>query len=147
MFRIFSSAFAEGAVIPRLHSCDGADVSPSLEWGDPPTATRSFALLVEDPDAPNGTWTHWILWDIPSSTRTLPQGATRIGTSGRNDFGRSGYGGPCPPPGKPHRYYFRLFALDQDRLALTANSQRAEFDQAVAGRVLGESACMGIYSR
>lgn len=147
MFRVFSSAFAEGAVIPRLHSCDGADVSPSLEWADPPHSTRSFALLVEDPDAPNGTWTHWMLWDIPSAARTLPQGTARTGTAGVNDFGRSGYGGPCPPPGKPHRYYFRLFALGVDRLALAASSRRPAFDQAMAGKVLAEATCMGTYSR
>ena len=147
MFRIFSSGFAEGAAIPRLHTCDGADLSPSLEWGEPPSATRSFGLLMEDPDAPHGNWTHWILWDIPSGTRTLPQGTTRIGTPGINDFGKSGYGGPCPPPGKPHRYYFRLFALSVDRLALTATSRRAEFEKAIAGKVLAEAACIGKFSR
>src|SRR3954447_25682558 len=110
-FRIFSSAFAEGGTIPRLHTCAGADVSPSLEWSDVPAGTLSFALVVDDPDAPAKTWTHWVLFDIPASARTLAQG-TRIGVSGRNDFGRTGYGGPCPPAGPPHRYYFRLYALD-----------------------------------
>jgi Raf kinase inhibitor-like YbhB/YbcL family protein len=147
MFRIFSSAFAEGAAIPRLHTCDGADLSPSLEWSDPPSATGSFGLLMEDPDAPDGTWTHWILWDLPAGSRNLPQGGTRIGIAGTNDFGKSGYGGPCPPPGKPHRYYFRLFALAADGLALTANSRRAQFDKAIAGKVLAEAACMGRFSR
>ena len=146
MFRIFSSAFVEGGEIPRLHTCDGADVSPSLEWSGVPEGTRSFALLVEDPDAPNGTWTHWILWDIPGGTRTLPQGA-RVGTAGVNDFGRPGYGSPCPPAGKPHRYYFRLYALKVERLGLTGSARRAEFDRAIAGNVAGEAACMGRFGR
>ena len=147
MFRIFSSAFAEGAAIPSLHSCDGADMSPSLEWDNPPGTTRTFALLMEDSDAPRGTWTHWILWDIPSAVRVLPQGSARIGVAGTNDFGRSGYGGPCPPPGKPHRYYFRMFALSVDRLGMAAGARRADFDRAIEGQVLAQAECMGRFSR
>src|SRR5258708_25122550 len=110
-FHVFSNAFAEGGTIPRLHSCEGADVSPSLEWRDPPAGTLSFALVMEDPDAPSGLWTHWMLWDIPRGPRTLAQGAERVGVSGMNDFGRPGYGGPCPPRGQTHRYYLRLYAI------------------------------------
>ena len=146
MFRIFSSAFADGAAIPHLHTCDGADVSPSLEWTDPPEGTRSFALLVEDPDAPRGTWTHWMLWDIPSAARTLAQGS-REGTAGINDFGRPGYGGPCPPPGKAHRYYFRLYAITVERLGLAPEAGRAEFDRALTGIVAGTAFCMGKFGR
>jgi Raf kinase inhibitor-like YbhB/YbcL family protein len=146
VFRVFSGAFAEGSAIPRLHTCEGADVSPSLEWSDPPTGTRSFALLVEDPDAPRGTWTHWLLWDIPFAARTLAQGA-RVGAAGVNDFGRTGYGGPCPPPGNAHRYYFRLYALKVERLGLAESARRAEFDRALAGKILGEAVCMGRFGR
>ena len=145
--RIFSNAFAEGALIPRLHTCEGADVSPSLEWTGAPEATRSFALLVEDPDAPRGTWTHWLLYDIPRDVRTLAQGAPRNGVAGINDFGRTGYGGPCPPPGRRHRYYFRLYALSVESLGLPEGVRRADFDRAIAGRILEQSACMGRFER
>jgi Raf kinase inhibitor-like YbhB/YbcL family protein len=123
-FRIFSSAFAEGGSIPRLHSCEGADVSPSLEWSGAPRNTESFALLVEDPDAPRGTWTHWLLWDVPPGIHTLSQGAVGVGVAGSNDFGRPGYGGRLP-----------------------ANARRAEFDAAIAGKVVGEAVCMGRFRR
>src|SRR5689334_14996874 len=115
-FQILSRNFPDGGVIPDLHSCQGADLSPSLEWSGEPTNTRSFALVVEDPDAPSGIFCHWVLYDIASKTHTLPQGAkpgspgSDLGTSGTNDFRRVGYGGPCPPKGSTHRYYFRLYA-------------------------------------
>src|SRR5262249_30100877 len=108
--RIFSSAFAEGGSIPKLHTCSGADGSPPLEWSGAPEGTRSFALIVDDPDAPGGAWTHWLLYDIPAKLLTLAQGGRGVGLSGTNSFGKTGYGGPCPPPGKPHRYYFKLYA-------------------------------------
>ena len=146
-FRIFSAAFAEGAWIPPLHSCEGADVSPSLEWSDAPAGARSFALLVEDPDAPAGTWTHWVLWDIPARTHTLAQGVSGVGIAGKNDFGRPGYGGPCPPPGAPHRYYFRLYALAVEKLALPNTARAAEFRAAIGGNVLAEAVCMGRFRR
>jgi Raf kinase inhibitor-like YbhB/YbcL family protein len=145
--RIFSSAFSEGALIPKLHSCEGADVSPSLEWTGAPAAAQSFALLVEDPDAPRGTWTHWMLWDIAATQHTLAQGARGTGVSGVNDFGRPGYGGPCPPPGRNHRYYFRLYALSTVRLGLSQAARRAEFDAAIKGKGLEEAACMGRFQR
>src|SRR5947208_2498627 len=140
-FRLFSSAFAEGGTIPRLHTCASADVSPSLEWSDAPAGTRSFVLMVDDPDAPK-TWTHWVLFDIPANTRTLAQG-TRVGVSGHNDFGRTGYGGPCPPAGSPHRYYFRLYALDVGSLSITEAAPRDAIESAMSGHVIGEAQGMG----
>jgi Raf kinase inhibitor-like YbhB/YbcL family protein len=142
-FRVFCSAFAEGGWIPRLHTCAGADVSPSLEWAGEPNGTRGFALMVDDPDAPAGTWIHWLLYDIPASVHTLAQGARNVGVMGTNSFGRLGYGGPCPPAGDPHRYYFRLYALDAASLGLLAGVGRAEFEAAMGGHVIGEAQCMG----
>src|SRR5690242_11774233 len=109
-----SPAFAGGREIPRKHTADGEDVSPPLEWGAPPEKTRGFALICEDPDAPRGTFTHWVIFNVPGDARGLPGGITpepALGDGmlqGVNDFGRAGYGGPSPPPGKPHRYFFRL---------------------------------------
>jgi Raf kinase inhibitor-like YbhB/YbcL family protein len=142
-FHVFSNAFAEGGTIPRLHSCEGADLSPSLEWRDPPAGTHSFALVMEDPDAPSGLWTHWMLWDIPPGARTLAQGAQRVGVAGVNDFGRPGYGGPCPPHGQTHRYFFRLYAIGVATLGLAAGAKRRGFDGAIAGKVVGEASFMG----
>ena len=100
-FRLFSSAFSEGGWIPELHTCQRADISPSLEWMGEPPGTRSYALIVDDPDAPGGVWTHWLLYDIPRQTHTLAQGCRAGGLllDGANDFGKLGYGGPCPPKG------------------------------------------------
>ena len=141
--RIFSNAFADGGWIPALHSCAGADVSPSLEWADAPSGTGSYVLIVEDPDAPKGTWLHWLLFDIPAKVHTLAQGSRGVGTEGTTSFDRKGYGGPCPPPGGPHRYYFRLFAVDLDKLGLKPGASRAEAERAMSGHILGEAACMG----
>jgi Raf kinase inhibitor-like YbhB/YbcL family protein len=146
-FRIFSNAFSEGGRIPVLHTCSGADVSPSLEWSDPPEGTRSFALVVEDPDAPMGTWIHWVLYDIPAGVSTLPQGAKQAAIEGTNSFGRRGYGGPCPPPGSEHRYYFRLYALRVESLGLPDGAKRPALEKATAGKIAGETACMGRFSR
>ncbi len=145
-FRLFSSSFAEGGWIPALHSCQGADLSPSLEWSGTPPQARSFALLVEDPDAPKGIWTHWVLFDIGSGVQGLAQGfrAGSLGVSGMNDFGKLGYGGPCPPKGHgPHRYFFKLYALDVHTLGLRAGVKRPEVLQAVKGHVLAEAEYMG----
>src|SRR5215475_621522 len=132
-FHIFSSAFPEGGWIPALHTCSGADVSPSLEWGGEPDGTRSFALIVDDPDAPAGTWIHWLLYDIPAKVRTLAQGARSPGLTGTNSFGKAQYGGPCPPSGKPHRYYFKLYALGKDTLGLSPGATREHLQHAMAG--------------
>jgi len=148
-FQITSNAFSEGGWIPELHSCQGADLSPSLEWSDAPTDTRSFALVVDDPDAPAGIWCHWVLYDIPSSVHALAQGYKpgRVGVSGTNDFGKLGYGGPCPPKGGPHRYFFKLHALDVHTLGLGTGIPRADLLRAIKGHVLAETQFMGRYQR
>jgi hypothetical protein len=149
-FQLFSNAFPEGGLIPSLHSCQGADVSPSLEWRDEPAGTRSFALIVDDPDAPSGTWTHWVLLDIPPAIHTLAQAFKPgvLGVSGKNDFGRLGYGGPCPPKGHgPHRYFFALYALDVPTLGLVAGAGAAAAQRAVKGHVLSEARYMGRFER
>ena len=143
-------AFADGGLIPRLHTCEGADISPSLEWGDEPTTTRSLALIVDDPDAPAGTWNHWLLYDLPALVRSLAQGykSGKPALSGTNDFGRLGYGGPCPPKGHgPHRYFFKLYALDVASLGLPAGARRGQIDKAMSGHVLAEAKYMGRYER
>jgi len=144
-FKIFSSAFSEGGWIPPLHSCQGADLSPSLEWSGDPAETLSFALIVEDPDAPAGVWCHWLLYDISAKIHNLAQGYKPgpLGVSGQNDFGKPGYNGPCPPKGKPHRYYFKLFALNAHTLGLSAGARRAEVLEALKGHILGEAEYMG----
>ncbi len=149
-FQILSSAFAEGAVIPTLHTCQGADVSPPLEWSGEPADTRSFVLIVEDPDAPVGTWTHWLLYDIPADRHNLAQGFRpgALGLSGVNDFGKPGYGGPCPPKGHgPHRYFFRLFAMDVHTLGLSAGVKSADLKRSLKNHVLAETQTMGKFER
>jgi Raf kinase inhibitor-like YbhB/YbcL family protein len=149
-FQIFSPAFAEGEWIPPLHSCQGADISPSLEWSDEPTETRSFALILEDPDAPGGTWTHWLLWDIPAKIHNLAQAFKpgTLGISGRNDFQRPGYGGPCPPKGHgAHRYFFKLYALDLPSLGLPEGSTLRDLEHAAKDHVLAQTQYMGRFER
>jgi Raf kinase inhibitor-like YbhB/YbcL family protein len=149
-FKIRSLAFDEGAAIPRRHTCDGENLSPALEWSGAPPNTKSFALICDDPDAPVGTWNHWLLWDMAASLTGLPEGfrAGRAGTSGVNDFGNPGYGGPCPPRGHgPHRYYFKLFAMDVEKLGLKEGAKRAELDRALRGHIVGETWAMGRYER
>src|SRR5262249_53288368 len=107
-FTITSTAFHEGAAVPAKHTADGANQSPPLAWTDPPAGAAGFALVCEDPDAPRGTWIHWVLFNLPADLRGLPEGGT-AGAQGVNDFGKLGYGGPAPPPGKPHRYFFKLY--------------------------------------
>jgi Raf kinase inhibitor-like YbhB/YbcL family protein len=152
-FVIRSPAFSDGGEIPTEHTCDAEDVSPALEWSGAPTGTKTFALVVHDPDAPDPAapkmdYVHWILYDIPASSSLLPEGIGSLPTGTRegvNDWKRTGYGGPCPPIGR-HRYFFRLYALDAtlgDRGELT----RGELDQAMAGHVLGEAVVMGTYQR
>ena len=149
-FQLFSTAFANGGWIPELHTCQGADLSPALEWNGEPAGTRSLALIVDDPDAPAGIWNHWLLWDIPSTTHNLAQGfkAGSVGLSGRNDFGRTGYGGPCPPKGHgPHRYFFKMYALALDSLGLQEGKKRADLDRAISGHVLAEAQFLGRFER
>jgi Raf kinase inhibitor-like YbhB/YbcL family protein len=138
--------------IPKKHTCDGPDVSPALQWTDPPAGTRTFGLVMDDPDAPGGTWVHWVLFNIPGQLRALPEGVPKDpvlkdGTrQGQNDFRRPGYGGPCPPRGPAHRYYFRLYALDSG-LDLPAGAKKADLEKAMKGHVLAEAQLMGRYKR
>ena len=148
--KLLSSAFAEGSAIPRMHTCEGSDLSPALEWSGEPSETKSFALILDDPDAPAGTWNHWLLWDVPASIHSLAQGfkSSQAGQSGTNDFGKTGYGGPCPPKGHgPHRYYFKLYALDVETLNLRAGAKRADLDAALAGHILDQAQYFGRYER
>jgi len=151
-FALKTTAFVAGGGIPKKYTCEGADNSPDLSWNDAPAGTHSFALIADDPDAPVGTWTHWIIWNIPVKTATLPEGMPKVGESndgarqGKNDFKRVGYGGPCPPPGKPHRYFFRLYALDA-KLGLKAGASRSELERAMKGHILSQTELMGTYGR
>jgi Raf kinase inhibitor-like YbhB/YbcL family protein len=147
-----STAFRDGDTIPTQYTADGRNVSPPLTWQGTPDGTRSLALICEDPDAPRGTWTHWVLFNLPADVhelsegvpaeKALPSGATQ----GSNDFGKPGYGGPSPPRGKPHRYFFKLYALDQ-ALDLPASTDRGRLLSAMKGHVLGEGQLMGKYGR
>ena len=151
-FHLDAHSFISGDGIPTEFTCDGSDVSPALEWHDPPQGTKSFALVMDDPDAPGGTWVHWLLYDLPASQRDLPQGVEPVGTlpggarQGRNDFRRTGYGGPCPPPGPAHRYRFTLHALDTT-LNLPPDATRAGLDRAMRGHVLATAELVGRYQR
>lgn len=141
-----STAFGEGETIPAKYTCDGENRSPALAWSGAPAGTQSFALLMEDPDAPRGTFTHWIAWGLAPSQNQLPEDARSIPMQGQNDFGKTGYGGPCPPPGPAHRYFFRLYALDR-KPDLAAGAGRRQFLNAIQGHVLGEAEYMGRYAR
>ncbi len=151
-FALTSKAFENGGNIPRKFTCDGPDVSPALSWNEPPAGTKSLALISDDPDAPVGTWVHWVAFDIPPGTRELPEGVAKTadlpggGKQGRTDFGRIGYGGPCPPPGKPHRYFFKLYALDT-QLNLKPGSTKADVEKAMKGHILAQAEFMGRYGR
>jgi len=151
-FTISSTSFPNGADIPKKFTCDGADVSPEFSWTEPPVGTQSFALIADDPDAPAGTWTHWILFDVPPATTSLPEGVSKIDElpggerQGRNDFRKIGYNGPCPPPGKPHRYSFKLYALN-GKLNLKPGASNQELEQAMQGHILGKTEWVGRYKR
>lgn len=151
-FAFTTAAFPEGGMIPKKYTCDGADLSPALKWADPREGTKSFALIVDDPDAPVGTWTHWLAWNIPGSSTGIPEGVAKSETladgtrQGKNDFKRFGYGGPCPPPGQPHRYFFKLYALGT-KLSLDAAATRNDLERAMKSHVLAEAQLMGKYGR
>jgi Raf kinase inhibitor-like YbhB/YbcL family protein len=151
-FKLTSSAFENGATIPKQFTCDGTDLSPALEWSGAPEKTKSFSLIVDDPDAPVGTWVHWVLYDLPADAKQLGEGVAKEeqlangAQQGRNDFRRIGYGGPCPPAGPAHRYFFKLYALDA-MLNLKAGASKADVEKAMAGHVLAQAALMGRYKR
>ena len=147
-FTLTIAAFADGGLIPAKFTCEGANVSPELRWNDAPANTRSYALIVDDPDAPAGTFTHWVLFDVLAERSGLVEGASAIGVAGKNDFGRAGYGGPCPPRGHgPHRYTFTLYALDIASLKLKAGAGRREMETALRGHILAQAAYLGRYER
>lgn len=152
-FALNSTAFSEGETIPQRYTCDGQDLSPPLAWKDPPAGSTSFALIMDDPDAPVGTWVHWVLYNLPGTSleegvprqENLPNGAKNGATWGVSDFSKVGYHGPCPPPGKPHRYSFRLYALDKTLDLVRAT--RFDVEKAMKGHVLGEARLMVKYGR
>ena len=146
-----SAAFDQGSTIPRQYTCDGADLSPPLNWSGVPAGAKSLALVVDDPDA-GGTWVHWVVYDIPVGASELSEGASsdigdQLGaTNGTNDFRRTGYGGPCPPDGPAHRYFFKLFALDTV-LELGPGATKSELLRAMEGNVTAQGTLMGTYRR
>jgi Raf kinase inhibitor-like YbhB/YbcL family protein len=145
-----STAFSEGAMMPSDFTCDGADMSPPIEWGSVPSATKSMALIMEDPDAPSGDWTHWLAYDLSPSLKKLPAGILGSGrfpgggVQGRTDFGEIGYGGPCPPQGS-HRYFFKVYALDV-MLGLKPGASKQELLGAMQGHILAQGQIMGTTS-
>jgi Raf kinase inhibitor-like YbhB/YbcL family protein len=142
-----SDSFKNGQPIPKQFTCDGTDQTPVLRWGAPPEGTKSFALVIDDPDAPSGTFRHWGVFDIPASARSIGDGK-RIGTEVTNDFGKPGYGGPCPPQGHgPHHYHFKLFALDTDRLGVSPDAKIADVENAARQHAIAEGELVGTYER
>ena len=150
-FELTSTAFVQGKPIPRKYTCDGQDISPPLSWGDPPAGTRSLALIADDPDAPAGTWVHWVLYNLPAASRGLPEAVPADAEladgsqHGRNSWRRLGYGGPCPPRGT-HRYFFKLYALDTV-LDLKAGADKGQLLKAMKGHILAQAELMGTYAR
>ena len=143
--KITSSVFQQGGNLPSKFTCDGADTSPPLQIQEIPPTAKSLVLIVDDPDAPSGLFTHWIIWNISPQASTIAEGSAPKGVEGLNDFGKSRYGGPCPPSGT-HRYFFKIFALDKE-LDLPTGSKRAQLDAAMKGHVIAQGELMGRYSR
>lgn len=147
-FVLSTTSFNDGDNIPERYSRDGEDVSPPLTWVRAPVGTHSFALIVHDPDAPMGDFTHWVLFNIPNDRDHLAEGEKGVGVKGHNDYGGNGYGGPQPPRGHgPHRYFFHLYALEADHLALVEGASRADVEAAMKGHILAEAQVMGRYER
>ena len=155
-FTLTSSAFPMGGAIPRRHTCDGEDLSPPLAWTEPPSGTKGFALIVDDPDAPDPrapkrTWVHWVVYDLPPDARSLPEGCTRAtlprgAVEGRNDWHELGWRGPCPPVGK-HRYFFKLYALDTSLEDLGGGASKADLENAMMAHAIGTATLMGTYAK
>ena len=149
---ISSPSFSNGGDIAKKFTCDSSDVSPPFSWNDPPPATKSFAVLADDPDAPVGNWNHWAVWNLPSALRGMPENVSKDARlpdgsqQGRNDFGKTGYNGPCPPPGKSHRYYFKLYALDI-KLELPGGAGKKQLEAAMKDHILAQAEWMGRYRR
>jgi len=151
-FELRSSAFRQNQAIPKKYTCDGSDVSVPLNWNDPVHETKSFALIADDPDAPRGTWVHWVLYDLPADTRELAEGIPAKETlddgakQGKNDFGKIGYGGPCPPPGPIHHYRFKQYALDK-MVGLRPGATKQQLLDAMKGHILAQAELIGTYKR
>lgn len=151
-FHLSSPSFGQGRAIPPEHTRDGGDTSPPLVWSDPPSGTISFALVCDDPDAPRGTWVHWVIFNLAGTLRGLEEGIPTTdktlgeASQGKNDFGTLGYGGPAPPRGTPHRYFFKLYALDT-LLQLPPGATKVQLLAVMKGHVLGEADLMGTYQR
>ncbi len=149
--KLTSSAFTEGSMLPKQYTCDGDDISPPLAWSGTPAGTEAFALICDDPDAPVGTWVHWVAFNLPASASSMPEGIRTEkdlpggGVQGTNSWKRTGYGGPCPPSGT-HRYFFKLYALDA-ALPLGSNATAQDVQAAIQGHILAEAQTMGRYAR
>ncbi len=152
-FTISTSAFMEGEIIPHQYTCDGTDLSPPLKWDGIPSGTKSFAIIMDDPDAPVGTFTHWVIYDIPADTNTLPEGLAKDPDlskgikQGITSFRRTGYGGPCPPPGRPHRYFFTIYALDIQTTGLASRASKQDVENKIKAHIIGKAIVMGKYER
>ena len=150
--QITSAAFADGQPVPAKYTCDGQEMSPPLKWSGAPANTKSFALISDDPDAPGGTWVHWVLYDLPATTTELAENTPKSqqlpggAKQGLNSWPHLGYDGPCPPRGKPHRYFFKLYALDT-MLDLKPGATKKDVEAAMKGRILAEGQLMGTYQR
>jgi Raf kinase inhibitor-like YbhB/YbcL family protein len=151
-FKLTSSAFQDGTTVPAKYTCSGQDVSPPLAWSGAPAGTKSFALLMDDPDAPGGTWVHWVLFDLPADAQSLPENLPKTNElasgarHGVNGEPKIGYEGPCPPPGPVHHYHFKLYALD-GKLDLKAGATKADVEKAMKGHILGEAHLVGLFQR
>ncbi len=149
--RLTSPAFEPNQLIPSQYTCDGEDISPPLDWDDPPEGTESLALICDDPDAPGKTWVHWIVYNLPNVAHSLPENVSSSisplseSVQGKNDFKQVKYGGPCPPSGT-HRYFFKLYALDS-KLNLESGATKAQVEAAMTGHILGKAQLIGLYSR
>jgi len=147
-----TTAFENGGWIPKKCTCDGANISPALQWGEPAAGTQSFALIVDDPDAPRGIWVHWVAYNLPARARSLPEGLPSDrelpdGTrQGRNDSGKIGYSGPCPPHGSTHRYFFKLYALNF-KIDLPPGASKGELEQAMRDHIVSQAEIMGRFQR
>lgn len=145
VFSLASPKFVNNGFLMPVYTCDGDGISPPFEIKDAPSGVKSFVLISDDPDAPAGTWVHWLVFNIPPETRVIGEGEEPKGTAGRNSWGKEGYGGPCPPSGT-HRYFFKLYALDVI-LPLAAGSGKNEIERAMAGHILGQAKVIGLYAR
>jgi len=147
-----SGAFSHEGMIPKKYTCSGEDFSPPLSWSQPPAGTKSICIIADDPDAPVGTWVHWVIYNIPPDKKGLEENVPKVdklgdGTlQGINDFRRVGYGGPCPPPGPAHRYFFKIYALDT-KLSLPPNSTKEAVERAMSGHILDKGVLMGRFGR